>query len=144
MTKQQFINSVLAEPNVIGLLPNTDKVMETFGDYEKGQFQVLITEPQGGQNFRQVWYIRNTLTDETGYQTLNTINVVKNTYDAVNDRLVKYLKANFTAHFIVQSDLENSWAVADTYTVGVNAVYTKVLVYKSAGSPFTHKVITTI
>lgn len=145
MLKQEFINSVLAEPSVISLLPGTEVIHETYGDYEKGSFRVLIVEPQGGQNFRDVWFIRNTKTDETGYQTLNTIDTKKNTYDARHDKLEKYLGANFHAYFIIRANLEEFWAEADVFKLnadGLGVTKQTVLVFKKGANPIKHLPLT--
>lgn len=138
-TKQEFIAEVLAEPNVIELLPNTDQVDETVGDYEKGRFYVLLNEEQGGKNFRAVWYIRNTQTDETTYQTANTINLKKNNIDAKLDALEKYCNANFLAHRVVEFTGAN-WAEVEVYEMTDPTITKKkVVVYKTGNNPITHK-----
>ncbi len=139
MTKQEFINSVLAEANVLELLPDTDKVVETKGNYEKGVFEVLLNEPQGGKNFRQVWYIRNTRTDETGYQTANTIDVTKNVVDNRLNILEKYLATTFLAYRVTIFTGEK-WAEAEVYTDTTPTVTKKkVFVFKQGTKPVAHK-----
>jgi hypothetical protein len=136
MTKQEFIDSVLAETDVIEVLPNTEKIIETKGDYEKGMFEVLLTEPQGGQNFRQVWFIRNTQTDETGYQTANTVDPKKNNYEAKLVILEQYIADNFIGGFVTRHNLDNNYAEAEVYENGIGRK--TILVYKPQGQPITH------
>ena len=138
MTKQDFINSVLAEANVLGLLHNTDKIVEAKGDYEKGMFEVLLNEPQGGMNFRQVWYIRNTVTDETGYQTANTINVKKNTTEQRLDKLEKYLSQQFLAYRVTVFTGEN-WAEAEVYEDTTPTVTKRKVFVSKEGTTVTHQ-----
>lgn len=146
MIKQEFINSVLAEPNVLELLPGTDQVIEIRGadaqgngGYEKGYFEVLLNEPQGGKNFRQVWYIRNRTNDETSYQTANTIDLKKNTFEAKLDVLQKYLAANFLASHVLIFTGED-WAEVEVYA-NTNPTITKkkVFVFKQNTNSITHR-----
>lgn len=143
MTKQEFIDSVLAEPNVVEIVADSDQVAETAGNWEKGNFKVVIVEPQGSKNIRNVWYIRNTETDETEYQTANTVAPEKNVYEAKLKALKDYLASNFEAYFIGDLvDLNNNWTEAIVYEVsGQDLIKSTVLVFKKGTNPIAHRKI---
>jgi hypothetical protein len=139
MTKQQFINSVLAEPGVVEMIPNSEQIIDTYGNYQKGYFVLVFNEPQGGKNFRQVWFIRNTVTDETDWQTANTVNQDKNTIDAKRKLLEDYLEATFFAYNILVFNGDN-WAEVEVYS-DTNPTITKkkIVVFKIGNNPVTHR-----
>jgi len=142
MNKAEFIAEVLAEPIVESIVDGSEIIVETQGDYQKGHFTTIIMEPQGGRNFRPIWFIRNTVTDETGYQTANTLDPTKNLTKIKQAVLTNYLETNFEAYFIERLDFVNNWAEATVYEVATNDLsMSKVLVYKKGTNPVTHKKI---
>lgn len=138
MTKQQFVDAVLAEVDVQELLPNTEVIAETKGDYEKGYFEVLLTEPQGGKNFRTVWFIRNTQTDETDWQTANTIAPEKNNVEQKIKVLSNYVHSNFLGGKILHVDTENNYAEAIVFEASGEK---RIWIYKPQDTPLTHVVV---
>ena len=137
-SKAEFITAVLAEDTVIEQV-GTDTTVETKGDYKKGYLEFIVIEPTGGKNIRQVWYLENTNTGVTSYQTANTINPSKNNFEKKLQALTDYLDSNFDAYFLVRDNLDKNWAEVDVLKLtDGKLVSSKVLVFKKGTSAVNH------
>ena len=140
MTTAQFIAAVEAKPQFVKWASEAVNV-ETIGGIEKHMRIAYINTPDG-TNLMQVWYIVDSATGNTTWQTGDTIEPEKNTVNVKFNALKAYLKATFAAHFVGRTDLDNNWAEADVYTVsGADLAKSTVLVYKIGNNPITHKKI---
>lgn len=137
MTKQQFIDSVLAESNVLEVVTDSDVVHKTAGTWELGKFDVVMTTEHGGKDIRSVSYVRNVSTGDTEYQNLNSVNRNKNLNEVKIKILTDYIHSTFLGGRVTYTDLDNNYAEAVVFdTTGEK----KVWIYKPDGQPLTHVV----
>lgn len=140
-TKKLFQDAVLLENGVKEILRDLPD-QESHGDWSKGYLVIRYTEPQGGENFRNVWYITNSKTGETSYQTANTLDNTKNEDSKKVAVLTNYLKNNFFAFYLNQFFIEQNWVEATVYIPSGESLEKKtVFVYKLQNQPITHKFI---
>lgn len=139
MTKDAFVTSITTEPNFLKWAKEP-VLLETMGDIEKWNGVVYRSTPDG-TNTEHVFFMVDKVTGEASWQNINTLSLIKNTNENRIDKMANYLKQTFFAYRFTFVDPENFWGEAEVYTDGVDLTKTKVLVYKTATNPVTHKKI---
>lgn len=140
MTKTEFYAAIEAKPNFVKWVSD-EVTAEATGDVKKNFRQALITTPDG-RNVIPVFSIEDIVTGEVTFQNIDTLTPEENTVVKKELALLNYLKANFFAYFMIRTDLDNSWAEVEVFTDGTQLTRSRILVYKKAGNPITHKTIT--
>lgn len=137
MTKEQFIADLETKPQFIKWA-KVPLMAEKIGEIEKWNGIAYITTPDGTNTFN-VWFIVDAATNEATWQQQDTLEPEKNVNEAKMVALTGYLKATFSAYFILRTDLPNNWAEADVYTVsGSDLAKSTVMVFQVGTDPITH------
>lgn len=145
MTATQFIANIATKASFVKWA-TVPVAVESVGGIEKWQGIALVktgdvTAPDG-TNLLNVFFLVDTATGEATWQNLDQLDPLKNISNDRIDRLEKYLKANFFAYFLIQTNADSFWAKAEVFTIsGTDLAKSTVLVYKPAGSAITHKTI---
>lgn len=137
MTQAQFIAAVEAKPQFVKWAADPIK-KEVIGDIEKWHGRAFITTPDGVNVF-EVWFIVDTATGEANWQNQDTLEPEQNTDVKKLTALENYLKANFDAYFVVNTDLANNWAEAEVFKLTTGKlVRSNVMVFKKGANPISH------
>lgn len=137
MTKTEFIAAIETKPQFVkwAKLP---ELSETFGDVQRWQ-GLALTNVSEGSALKNIVFAWDSVTDVATWWAGDAIEPEKNSTQIKLNALTNYLKGNFLAFFVTRTDIVNSWAEADVFTVsGQDVAKSSVIVYKSGNNPITH------
>lgn len=139
MTQQELLTVIQTKPNFLKWA-EAPVNFETKGDIQRWRGEAFIATADGTQT-SFVFFNVDTSTGLATWNGQDQLTSNLNTSAKRRNQIENYLKGLSLGYFIVREDLENFWAEAEVFTDGVSITRSKVLVYKPAGNPLTHKII---
>lgn len=146
MTKQELITKVENKVGFLSIVQDALAPDNIPGDpISKRYLYINHTNADGTMGKTYVYYLWDTVNDVASFYNVETeaLDVKEPSTDQKKlDSFKIYLGTNFSAYFILRSDLQNNWVEADVFTVtGSDLTKSTVLAIKNGTNPINHRKI---